>query len=58
MKTLVCVILGVGLGIFFSLPEKEISPIEVDEFWRVNGTYANDGEMFEVFYPPLDNLKF
>jgi hypothetical protein len=30
--------------------------LEVEPFWKVNGSYANEGEIFEVFDPPLDRL--
>lgn len=36
-------------------PKVEI--LEPDAFWKVNGSYANEGEIYEVFYPPLDSLK-
>jgi hypothetical protein len=48
---------GVFLG---ALPEifapKKQQILNVEPFWKVNGRYTNDGEIFEVFYPPLDKL--
>ncbi len=59
MKILVLlsIVLGILLGM---LPDFLFKPetIKVDEFWKINGTYTKDGELFEVFYPPLDSLKF
>jgi len=51
------IVFGVCLGIAPEfLPRKQPQILQVDEFWRVNGTYVNDGEVYEVFYPPLPKM--
>jgi hypothetical protein len=56
MKTLFIFsfLIGAPIGIFLGMPPKEPKIIRADEFWRVNGTCTNEGELFEVFYPPLE----
>ena len=59
MKGLVA--LSVLGGIFLgALPEifapKKPQILDVESFWKVNGSYTRDGEIFEVFDPPLDKL--
>ena len=34
----------------------KIEILEPDTFWKVNGSYANEGEIYEVFYPPLGKI--
>lgn len=56
------IVLSVFGGIFLgALPDifapKKLQILGVEPFWKVNGSYTNDGEVFEVFYPPLDSLK-
>lgn len=54
---LIAILGGVFLG---ALPEifapKDPRVLSVEPFWKVNGQYTNDGEIFEVFDPPLDKL--
>lgn len=64
MKSLILlsIIGGISLGalpdiVRFICSKKQIQIIEVEPFWKVNGSYARDGEIFEVFYPPLDKME-
>jgi hypothetical protein len=50
----VCLVAAAFKTVF--TPRKPPQILEVEEFWRVNGAYTNDGEVFEVFYPPLNSL--
>lgn len=56
MKALVLlsVLAGIAIGALPEILTREPKIIRADEFWRVNGTYTNEGELFEVFYPPLE----
>jgi hypothetical protein len=54
-------ILAILGGVFLGALPKIFAPkspqiLDIEPFWKVNGGYTNDGEIFEVFYPPLDKL--
>lgn len=48
------ILLAAGCEKLFGL--KEPQALELDTFWKVNGSYANEGEIYELFYPPLPCL--
>lgn len=48
------ILLAAGCEKLFGL--KVVRTLEPDTFWKVNGSYINDGEIYETFYPPLDRL--
>lgn len=59
MKTLIflSIILGATWGAApWIFAPKEPQVLEVEPFWKVNGAYVAEGEIYEVFYPPLDKL--
>lgn len=57
--TLIGIILGILLtaGCEKLFGSKVVQTLEPDSFWKVNGSYANEGEIYETFYPPLESLE-